>query len=78
LQRVKPVEPSPSSYLAAVRQAFVNQATNDRNDAEAIGEAVSRPSRRLVAAKTADQQTEGIILKQREMLVSQRTQTINA
>ena len=57
---------------------FVKRAKNDRNDAEAISEAASRPSMRSVAVKTVDQQADGIILKHREMLVSQRTQAINA
>ena len=57
---------------------FVKRAKNDRNDAEAISEAASRPTMRSVAVKTVDQQADGIILKHREMLVSQRTQAINA
>jgi transposase len=57
---------------------FVKRAKNDRNDAEAISEAASRPSMRSVPVKTLDQQAEAIILKHREMLVSQRTQAINA
>ena len=57
---------------------FVKRSKNDRNDAEAIGEAASRPTMRSVPVKTADQQAKGIILKHREMLVNQRTQAINA
>jgi transposase len=57
---------------------FVRRAKNDRNDAEAIGEAASRPTMPSVVVKTVDQQADGIILKHREMLVSQRTQAINA
>jgi transposase len=57
---------------------FVKRAKNDRNDAEAINEAASRPTMRSVVVKTVDQQASGIILKHREMLVSQRTQAINA
>ena len=57
---------------------FVKRAKNDRNDTEAISEAASRPSMRSVVVKTLDQQADGIILKHREMLVSQRTQAINA
>jgi len=57
---------------------FVKRAKNDRNDAEAISEAASRPCMRSVVVKTVDQQADGIILKHREMLVSQRTQAINA
>ena len=57
---------------------FVKRAKNDRNDAEAISEAASRPTMRSVVVKTAGQQADGFILKHREMLVSQRTQAINA
>lgn len=57
---------------------FVKRAKNDRTDAEAISEAASRPTMRSVAVKTVEQQADGIILKHREMLVSQRTQAINA
>ena len=57
---------------------FVKRAKNDRNDAEAISEAASRPTMRSVVVKTADQQADSIILKHREMLVGQRTQAINA
>ena len=57
---------------------FVKRAKNDRNDAEAISEAASRPSMRSVTVKTVHQQADGIILKHRELLVSQRTQAINA
>ena len=57
---------------------FVKRAKNDRNDAEAISEAASRPTMRPVVVKTVDQQADGIILKHREMLVGQRTQAINA
>jgi transposase len=57
---------------------FVKRAKNDRNDAEAISEAASRPAMRAVMVKTVDQQADGIILKYREMLVGQRTQAINA
>jgi len=57
---------------------FVKRSKNDRNDAEAISEAASRPGMRSVMVKTVDQQAQGIILKHRAMLVSQRTQAINA
>jgi len=57
---------------------FVKRSKNDRNDAEAISEAASRPCMRTVAVKTVEQQADGIILRHREMLVGQRTQAINA
>ena len=57
---------------------FVKRAKNDRNDAEAISEAASRPSMRRVAIKSAAQQADALTLSARELLVGQRTQTINA
>jgi transposase len=57
---------------------FVKRAKNDRKDAEAISEAAARPSMRSVPVKTVEQQAETILVKHREMLVSQQTQAINA
>jgi transposase len=57
---------------------FVKRSKNDRNDAEAICEAASRPTMRMVPVKTVDEQAATIIVKHREMLVGQRTQAINA
>ncbi|MDD2878655.1 MAG: IS110 family transposase [Acidiphilium sp.] len=56
---------------------FVKRSKNDRNDAEAICEAASRPTMRTVPLKMAEEQAATIILKHREMLVGQRTQAIN-
>jgi transposase len=57
---------------------FVKRSKNDRNDAEAISEAASRPSMGTVPVKTADEQAATIIVKHRELMVNQRTQAINA
>ena len=57
---------------------FVKRSKNDRNDAEAISEAASRPTMRTVPVKSADEQAATIILKHRELMVNQRTQAINA
>lgn len=57
---------------------FVKRSKNDRNDAEAISEAASRPTMRIVPVKSADEQAATIIVKYRELLVNQRTQAINA
>jgi transposase len=57
---------------------FVKRSKNDRNDAEAISEAASRPTMRTVPVKSADEQAAAIILKHRELMVNQRTQAINA
>ena len=43
----------------------------DRNDAEAISEAASRPTMRRVPVRTSDEQAAAIIVKHREMLIGQ-------
>jgi len=50
---------------------------NDANDAEAICEAVSRPSMRFVAVKTAEQQSILSIHRSRTLLISERTALVN-
>jgi transposase len=58
---------------------FVKRGKNDRNDAEAIGEAASRPTMRSVPVKSAPQaQAEAMDLSARDLLVRQRTQLVNA
>ena len=50
---------------------------NDYRDAEAIAEAVQRPTMKFVATKTADQLDLQALHRVRERLVSQRTGVIN-
>jgi transposase len=57
---------------------FVRRGKNDRNDAEAICEAASRPGMPSVPVKAAEQQAAAIVLSARELLVRQRTQLVNA
>ena len=57
---------------------YVKRHKNDHVDAEAICEAVQRPSMRFVPIKTEDQQGTPVIHRVRETLVRQRTQLINA
>ena len=57
---------------------FVKRHKNDAADAEAICEAASRPTMRFVAVKTEAQQARGMVFRTRDLLVRQRTQTINA
>jgi transposase len=63
----------PPSYA----KAYVRRNKNDAADAAAICEAVSRPSMRFVAVKTAEQQAAAGLHKVREMLVKQRTMLMN-
>ena len=62
----------------AYAKAYVRRNKNDPADAEAICEAVSRPSMRCVAIKTEVQQAAAGIDKVRERLIKQRTMLINA
>jgi transposase len=57
---------------------FVKRGKNDRNDAEAISEAASRPSMRFVPVKSAQAQAEAMDLSARDLLIRQRTQLVNA
>jgi transposase len=61
-------------------KAYVQRGKNDRIDAEAICEAMSRPTvqARFVAIKTAEQQAALTMLGARDLLVKQRTMLINA
>jgi transposase len=63
----------PAKY---VRPYFKGQK-NDFRDAEAIAEAVQRPTMKFVAVKTADQLDLQALHRVRERLVSQRTGIIN-
>jgi transposase len=57
---------------------YVKRQKNDVADAEAIAEAASRPTMRFVAVKSAEKQSQAMVFKTRDLLMTQRTQTINA
>lgn len=57
---------------------FVGRNKNDAADAQAIAEAASRPTMRFVAVKSVEKQSSAMTFKARDLLVGQRTQTINA
>jgi transposase len=59
-------------------KAYVKRNKNDAADAEAICEAVRRPTMRFVQVKSAEQQ--GLLMQHRtrDLLMRQRTQVINA
>jgi transposase len=59
-------------------KAYLKRNKTDAADAEAICEAVTRPTMRYVPVKTQDEQSAGMVLKARDLLIRQRTQTINA
>jgi transposase len=59
-------------------KAYVKRGKNDRIDAEAICEAMSRPGMRFVPVKSADEQAAAMLLSVRDMLVKQRTMLVNA
>jgi len=56
----------------------VKRSKTDAADAEAICEAVTRPTMRFVPVKTPEEQAAGVVLKTRELFVRQRSQTANA
>jgi transposase len=59
-------------------KAYVKRNKNDAADAEAICEAVTRPSMRFVPVKTAGQQAVLMLHRVRNLLVRQRTMLVNA
>ena len=59
-------------------KAYVKRNKHDAADAEAIYEAVRRPTMRFVAVKSAEQQGQLMQHRTRDLLMRQRTQTINA
>jgi transposase len=59
-------------------KAYVKRNKNDAADAEAICEAVRRPTMRFVGAKSAEQQGRLMQHRARDLLMRQRTQVINA
>src|SRR6266446_4168288 len=64
----------PAQYV----KAYVKRNKHDAADAEAICEAVVRPTMRFVPVKTADQQAAVLLHRGRERLVRQRTGLVNA
>jgi transposase len=59
-------------------KAYVKRNKNDAADAEAICEAVRRPTMRFVQVKSAEQQGRLMQHRTRDLLIRQRTQVINA
>ncbi len=64
----------PARYV----KPYVKRNKNDAADAEAICEAVTRPTMRFVAIKTREQQSVLMLHRTRRLFVRQRTMLINA
>ena len=64
----------PPAYV----KPYVKRGKTDAIDAEAICEAMTRPTMRFVPVKSADRQAALLDHKARDFLVRQRTQTVNA
>ena len=56
---------------------YVKRGKNDAADAEAICEAVTRPTMRFVAIKSREQQASLSLHRSRSLLIGQRTQLVN-
>ena len=67
------VKMMPAQYV----KPFVKTNKNDATDAQAVYEAMCRPTMRFVQVKGTDQQTVLLAHRVREQLVKQHTQTIN-
>jgi transposase len=64
----------PASYV----KPYVKRGKTDAADAEAICEAVTRPTMRFVPIKSAEQQAVLMLHRTRDLLVRQRTMLVNA
>ena len=64
----------PAQYV----KPYVKRGKNDAADAEAICEAVTRPTMRFVGVKSPDQQATMMLHRVRKILTRQRTQISNA
>jgi transposase len=64
----------PPAYV----KPYVKRQKNDVADAEAICEAVTRPNMRFVPVKSADRQGVLMLHRTRDLLMRQRTMTLNA
>ncbi len=64
----------PANYV----KPYVKRNKNDAADAQAICEAVTRPTMRFVAVKTAEQQSLMMLHRSRSLLIRQRTMLVNA
>jgi transposase len=63
---------------AQLVKPYVKRNKNDAADAEALCEAMSRPTMRFVGVKTAEQQAALMLLALRDRLIRNRTQLSNA
>jgi transposase len=63
----------PPAYV----KPYVKRGKTDANDAEAICEAVTRPTMRFVPVKSPEQQAALVLHRARELLVKERTQLVN-
>lgn len=63
----------PPAYV----KAYVKRGKTDAADAEAICEAVTRPTMRFVPIKSQEQQAALFLHRTRDLLVKQRTQAVN-
>jgi transposase len=59
-------------------KAYVKRGKNDARDAEAICEAVGRPTMTVVPVKSAEQQAALMLHAARDLLLKQRTMLVNA
>jgi transposase len=68
------VQLMPATYV----KAYAKRGKSDAIDAEAICEAVTRPTMRFVPIKSAEQQAILMLHRSRDLLVRQRTMLVNA
>jgi transposase len=67
-----------SSHYSARELSALGHTKSDAIDAQAICEAVARPTMRIVLIKNAEQQSAVMLHRTRDLLVRQRTMLVNA
>lgn len=67
-----------SHDVRLVPPVYVKRQKNDAADGEAICESAQRPNMRLVAVKSDERQASALVFGTRDLLIRQRTQTINS
>ena len=68
--------PRGATDAGAIREAYIKRNKHDAADAEAICEAVQRPTMRFVPVKMAEQQAAVLLHRGREQLLRQRTMLV--
>jgi transposase len=76
-RRLQSLEHTVKLIAPQLVKPYVKHGKNDAADAEALCEAMSRPTMRFVPVKTVEQQTALLLVGVRDRLIRNRTQSAN-